>query len=46
MAIDAGAFPKNTVHIWRGVGKGDEFRMEHITLDTVDKRDSSHSNSI
>ena len=26
------------VHIWRGVGKGDEFRMECITLDTLDKK--------
>lgn len=33
------------VHVWRGVGKGDEFRMECITLDTLDKKDSSPSNS-
>ena len=33
------------VHVRRGVGKGDEFRMECITLDNLDKKDSSHSNS-
>lgn len=27
------------------MGKGDEFRMECMTLDTLDKKDSSYSNS-
>lgn len=36
-ATDTRAFSKKAEHIWRGVGKGDEFRMKHITVDLVDK---------
>lgn len=44
--MDARAFPKKAEHICRGVEKGDDFTVEHITSVIVDKINSSHSNSI